>query len=68
MHSHPPSEPQLFSVSLFCPKCGAKGAVTWERKNGERQVVKISDSFYERRSRNAPAAIEVVCVKCGTPQ
>jgi hypothetical protein len=61
-------EPQQFTVSLFCSKCGAKGSVTWERENGQRVLVKVCDSFYERLRKKAPYPIELVCVKCGTAQ
>jgi hypothetical protein len=55
------------SNSLFCPGCGASGALKWEdMPNGEQELAGIEGNFYERLAKRAPHAIELVCHDCGT--
>lgn len=59
--------PEPVTVSLTCPRCGAKGSAVWEKEKWGRCLASLSSNFYERLAKFNPYRIEIVCHACGTP-
>lgn len=63
-------ERDQFTIDLKCHRCGQTGISTWEEnarvsKDGSQtSLVSVSSGFYERLSKRAPHAIELVCHRC----
>jgi hypothetical protein len=53
---------------IRCPKCLARGLVTWEGAGAEKVLVRLSANFYERLTKVPPYSIELVCQQCGMAQ
>ena len=70
MSTHFGTTYSIHSNSLACPGCGASGALRWEETSGygDKQLIAIEGSFYERLAKKSPHAIELVCNSCGTVQ
>jgi hypothetical protein len=60
--------PRQNAVDICCPKCRSRATLVWEISGKDKTLVRLTGHFYERLSATPPHPIELVCLKCGTPQ
>jgi hypothetical protein len=63
-----------FILPLSCPRCGAKGSVTWEEnsfaspKGPQRRLLKLEGGFHTETGGTGSGDPPIVCDGCGQIQ